>query len=109
MSMDIVLSAILTKRILLLNADTKIPAEEKNNLNRSVSEAEKVEGGRGSHWNNLNDVFISSPLTYLLRALLRIRPQRSLRFHFSLLLYFKSWPGITQVVDKIRVFVRVNS
>ena len=47
MSMDIVLSAILTKRILLLNADTKIPAEEKNNLNRSVSEAEKVEGGGG--------------------------------------------------------------
>ena len=47
MSMDIVLSAILTKRILLLNADTKIPAEEKNNLNRSVSEAEKVEVGEG--------------------------------------------------------------
>ena len=47
MSMDIVLSAILTKRILLLNADTKIPAEEKINLNRSVSEAEKVEVGEG--------------------------------------------------------------
>ena len=57
------------------------------------------ESGGGSPWNNLNDVFISSRLTYLLRSLLRIRPRQ------RLMLSFQSFTiGIIQVVNKIHLF-----
>ena len=70
--------------------------------NRSVSKAEKVE----RHSLGTIRMMFLFHLTNLIRALVRIRPQQKLIFHFSLLLYFKSWPGIIQVVNKIRAFAK---